>query len=123
MPRIRFTSSVAPASSAPVDPAETNASPSPARNRFSPTVKEESFFTLKAVAGSSAISTTSEASRISTPEGRVFSPQASTARSTSAARPTRMISTPWVLLASKAPCTTAWGALSPPIASTIIFTP
>ena len=41
----------------------------------SPTVREESFFRLNAVAGSSAISTTSVAHLISTPVGSVFSPQ------------------------------------------------
>ena len=121
MPRMRLTTSVAPESSAPVDPAETKASPAPSFSRFNPTVREESGFCLKAMAGSSAISTTSLASLISTPAGRLFWPQASTAFSTSAVRPTRMISTPWFRLASSAPRTISSGALSPPIASTMIF--
>ncbi len=58
MPLIRFTSRVAPASSAPVEPADTKASPPPFFTMFSPTVREESFFSLKAVAGLSHISTT-----------------------------------------------------------------
>ena len=58
MPRMRLTSSVAAASSAPVDPADTKASPSPLFSRFSPTVRDESFFSLNAVAGLSHISTT-----------------------------------------------------------------
>ena len=122
-PRIRLTTKVAPASSAPVEPAETKASPWPSLRRFRPTVREESFFTLKAVAGSSQISTTSLASRISTPLGRVVSPQASTHLRMSAARPTSKMSTPKVLWASNAPWTTAAGALSPPMASTMIFMP
>ena len=121
MPRMRLTTRVAPASRAPVDPAETKASPSPFFKRFSPTVREESFFFLKAVAGSSEISTTSEASRISMPAGSVFSPQASTARRISSPRPTRRMSTPWAFFASRAPRTAASGALSPPMASKMIF--
>ena len=84
-------------------------------------LREESFFILKAVAGSSAISTTSVAPLISTPAGSVFSPQASTARRISSVRPTRRISSPWVRFASSAPWTMAPGALSPPMASTMIF--
>ena len=100
---MRLTTSVAPASRAPVDPAETKASPSPFFSRFRPTVREESFFLLKAVAGSSAISTTSAASRISTPEGRFFSPHCSTAFRISAIRPTRITLVPYSLWAARAP--------------------
>ena len=120
---MRLTTRVAPASRAPVDPAETKASPSPSRSIRRPTVREESFFRLKAVAGSSEISTTSDASRISTPAGRVFPPAASTARRTSAVLPTRITSVPYCSWASSAPWTTARGALSPPMASTMIFIP
>ena len=121
MPRIRFTSSVAPASSAPVEPAETKASPAPSRSSVIPTVREESFVFLNAVAGSSEISTTSDASRISTPERSVVSPLDSITFRISAARPTSRMSTPCSFRAASAPCTTASGALSPPIASMIIF--
>ena len=43
-PRILFTTSVAPESSAPVLPADTRASPSPFFSRFRPTVMLESLF-------------------------------------------------------------------------------
>ena len=123
MPRMRLTTSVAPESRAPVDPAETKASPAPSRRSFNPTVREESGLSLKAMAGSSAISTTSVASLISTPAGRLLTPQASTALRISAVRPTRVSSTPCFRLASRAPRTISSGALSPPMASTMIFMP
>ena len=67
MPRMRFTVSVAPVSSAPVLPAETTASPLPSLSRFSATAMEESFFLRVAVLGSSSIEMTSRASTISMP--------------------------------------------------------
>ena len=74
MPLIRFTKSVAPDSSAPVDPADTKASPSPLFSRFRPTVREESFFSLKAVAGLSHISTTWSAWVMDRPWGSSATP-------------------------------------------------
>ena len=73
-PRMRLTTSVAPESSAPVLPADTKPSASPFFTRFNPTIKEESGFFLKAVAGSSAISTTSVAFCIVIPAGSVGQP-------------------------------------------------
>ncbi len=67
MPRMRLTSRVPALSSAPVLPAETKASPSPFFSMVSPTVIEESFFTLKAVAGSSCMSMTSVALTMDAP--------------------------------------------------------
>ena len=121
MPLIRFATRVAPDSSAPVEPAETKASPSPAFSRFSPTVSEESFFFRKAVAGSSHISTTSLAWDTATPAGRSLMPLSARTLRMSSPLPTRMISTPYSLLAWMAPITGASGALSPPMASTMIF--
>jgi len=46
---------------APVDPADTIPSASPLRTSLAATAIDESFFSLMAVAGSSAISMTSEA--------------------------------------------------------------
>ena len=66
MPRMRLTMRVAPVRSAPVEPAETTASPLPSRRRFRATVMEESFLRLVAVLGSSSMVTTSRASTIST---------------------------------------------------------
>ena len=103
MPRMRLTISVAADNSAPVLPAETKAAPSPFFSRFRPTVREESFLRLKAVAGSSHISTTSVAFTISTPSGRGPVRQARMASS----RPTSTMSAPHWAWASKAPCTTA----------------
>ena len=54
-PRIRFTISVAADRRAPVEPADTTASPSPSRSKDSATVKEESFFSRNAVAGLSSM--------------------------------------------------------------------
>ena len=121
MPLIRLVTRVAPDSRAPVEPAETKASPSPSLSKFRPTVREESFFLRKAVAGSSHISTTSLAWVTATPAGRSLMPLAARVLRMSSPRPTRMISTPYSLLAWMAPITGAWGALSPPIASTMIF--
>ena len=121
MPLMRLMSRVAAPSRAPVDPADTKASPSPFFSRFSPTVREESFFSRKAVAGLSQISTTSEAWAISTPAGRSWMPLSLSTFRISSPRPTRVMSTPYALLAWMAPMTGAWGALSPPMASTMIF--
>ena len=121
MPLIRLVTRVAPDSSAPVDPAETKASPSPSLRRFSPTVREESFFFRKAVAGSSHTSTTSLAWVTATPAGRSLMPLPASTLRISSPLPTRMMSTPYSLLAWMAPITGAWGALSPPMASTMIF--
>ena len=56
-----------------------------------------------------------------TPAGRSLMPLAARVLRMSSPRPTRMISTPYSRLACTAPITGAWGALSPPIASTTIF--
>ena len=92
-------------------------------SRLSPTVREESFFSRKAVAGLSHISTTSLAWAISTPAGSSWMPFSSSTFRMASPRPTRMISTPYSRLAWTAPITGAWGALSPPMASTMIFIP
>ena len=86
----------------------------------SPTVIEESFFTLKAVAGSSCISMTSVALTTEARSGRP--PQAAAAAFTSSSFPTRTISRSLLALAAwRAPLTISPGALSPPMASTMIF--
>ena len=121
MPRTRLTSSVAAESRAPVLPALTKASPLPSFRRLSPTVREESFFSRKAVAGLSQISTTSEAWAISSPAGSSLSPISSSTRRISSPRPTSTTSTPCSRTAASAPLTLEAGALSPPMASTIIF--
>ena len=107
MPRMRLTTRVAPDSSAPVDPAETKASPSPLFSRFRPTVREESFFSRKAVAGLSHISTTSLAWAISTPAGSSLMPLSSRTFRMVSPRPTRITPTPYSRLASTAPITGA----------------
>jgi hypothetical protein len=96
---IRLATRVAPDSRAPVDPAETKASPVPSFSRFSPTVREESFFFRKAVAGSSHISTTSLAWLTATPEGRSLIPLSARVLRISSPLPTRMMSTPYSRLA------------------------
>ena len=83
---------------------------------------EESFFTLKAVAGSSWISMTSVALTTLTRSGSWAQPQSAAAERTSASRPTSTISRSWRFLAAfSAPLTISPGALSPPMASTMIF--
>ena len=121
IPRIRLTSRVAADRMAPVLPAETNASAAPFFSRLRPTVREESFFSLKAVAGLSHISTTSEAWAISTPGGRSSTPSSLSTFRISSPRPTRTTSTPSSRTALSAPRTLETGALSPPMASTMIF--
>ncbi len=59
---MRLTVSVAPVSSAPVEPAETTASPLPSLSRRSATAMDESFLRRVAVLGSSSIVTISRAS-------------------------------------------------------------
>ena len=87
-----------------------------------PTVKEESFFRLKAVAGSSQISTTSVALAISMPLGSSLQPHCCRAFKISSVFPVRTMSTPYFSCAISAPLTGASGAKSPPMASTMIFT-
>ena len=76
---------------------------------------------MKAVAGLSQISTTWSAWAISTPAGSVSMPSSLRQRRMSSPRPTRTTSTPYSFTACSAPRTLHWGALSPPMASTMIF--
>ena len=117
IPWMRFTVSVAPVRSAPVLPAETTASPSPSLSIRSATAMEESFFRLVAVLGSSSMVTVSLASTISTETRSSSSRQARIASFC----PTSVMSTPSSFFALRAPLTISCGALSPPIASTMIF--
>ena len=120
MPRMRRTISVAPVSSAPVEPAETTASPSPSRSMFSATVMDASFLWRVAVLGLSLMVMTSLAGRtVICPFPAA--PQAARHGRTASSRPTSTMSTPNSFCASTAPCTMACGALSPPMASTMIF--
>ena len=114
---MRLTISVAPVSSAPVEPAETTASPFPSRRRFSATVMEESFLRRVAVLGSSSMVTISRASTISNWQISSGFRQ----RSISSFRPTSTTSTPSSFRARSAPFTISPGALSPPMASTMIL--
>ena len=70
MPLMRLVIRVAAESRAPVLPAETMASPTPSRSRFRATVREESFFSRKALEGLSSMLMTWSAWTISTPRGR-----------------------------------------------------
>ena len=121
MPRSRRTISVAPESRAPVFPAETTASPRPSFSRFSATVMEESGLSRQARAGSSSIVTTSEAFTMETPSGRFPRPRVWKQRRISSPLPTSTSSTPVSWWASMAPFTISRGALSPPMASIMIF--
>ena len=121
MPLILLTMSVAPERRAPVEPAEIIASALPSFKSLRATVMEESDFSRVTVAGSSSISTTSEAFAISTPDGRSLYPSSLIDLKISSPFPTRTIFAPNSSCASSAPFTISRGALSPPIASITIF--
>ena len=118
-PRRVRTIRLAPTWSAPVLPAETNASPLPSFSRFRPTTMEESFLVRMALAGSSHISMTSVQLTSSMPSSGMLLSAA--VLRTRASSPTPMSWTPYSLTAAAAPSSTASGALSPPIISTMIF--
>ena len=119
MPRRVRTMRLAPTWSAPVLPAETKASPLPSLSIFRPTTMEESFFVRMALAGSSHISMTSVQFTSSMPSREMLLSAA--VLRTRASSPTPMSWTPYSFTAAAAPSSTARGALSPPIISTIIF--
>lgn len=87
MPRIRLTSSVAAVSSAPVLPAEMNASPPPCASILAPSTSEEFGCCFTTAAGSQCMSTTSSALASSTPSGSVSQPGPSCWPRISAPRP------------------------------------
>lgn len=118
-PGSRLAISVAPVSRAPVEPALTSASPSPAASSRSATTIDESFLCRTAEVGSSHISMVSAACftvmpAISMPFSRAQAPIFSSS-------PTAMISTPSSFTAAAAPSNSSFGALSPPMASKMIF--
>ena len=119
MPRRVRTMRLAPTWSAPVLPAETKASPFPSLSIFRPTTMEESFFVRMALAGSSHISMTSVQFTSSMPSREMLLSAA--VLRTRASSPTPMSWTPYSFTAAAAPSSTARGALSPPIISTMIF--
>ena len=121
MPWIRLVMRVAPVSSAPVEPADTMASPPPFFSSVSPTPIEVSFFRRNTVAGSSHISTVSAVGMMAAPSGSSVRPQARTASRMAASSPVNTMSTPKRFCACSAPLTISCGALSPPMASTMIF--
>ena len=114
------TMRLAPTCSAPVEPAETKASPLPSASMRRPTTMLESFLARTALAGSSHISMTSVAFTISMffismafsfTQAAIFS-----------ASPTARISTSGqAAVAATAPFRISAGALSPPMASRMIF--
>ena len=114
MPGMRLAVSVAPVSRAPVLPADTTASPSPARSILSATAMLESFLRRVAVLGSSSMVMTSRASTMSA----FASP---TRGSILSFWPMSVTSTPSSLAALSAPRTGELGALSPPMASISIL--
>ena len=116
-PLIRLTRKVAPIIRAPVLPALTKASPSPAARRRSPSAIEQFFFSLRMLLGSSSIPMTSGASKMAIPSREM--PFSCATRRISSSRPTRATSTLYSSWASAAPLITSSGALSPPNASTI----
>ena len=121
MPRMRLVIRVAPASKAPVDPAETRASALPSRSRVRPTPMEVSFLCRNTLEGSSHISTVSVVWTISIPRGMVSWPQSRSARRMASVSPVSSTSTPQCSMPSRAPFTISSGALSPPMASMMIF--
>ena len=121
MPWMRLVMRVAPVSKAPVEPADTKASPPPSRSMVSPTPIEVSFFRLNTVAGSSHISTVCEDAAISIPAGSSRRPHCFKASRIAVSSPVSTMSTPQRFCPASAPFTISRGALSPPMASRIIF--
>ena len=107
--------------SAPVDPAETKASASPFLSMVKPRIMLESFFWRAALTGSSSIVMTSGQSMSSNGARSMESSAAAFFRVS--AGPSRAMVMPWPnsCAACAAPCSTAFGALSPPMASSKIF--
>ena len=121
MPWMRLVMRVAPVSSAPVEPADTMASPPPFFSSVRPTPMDVSFFRRNTVAGSSHISTVSVVGITAAPSGRAVRPHALTASRMAASSPVNTMSAPKRFCACSAPLTISSGALSPPMASTMIF--
>ena len=107
---------------APVFPAEMNACARPSRCSFRPTGIDERGLARIAASGLSAMAITSGASTTCT--RWCAPPPFASSASTSRARPTSRISADAgsVSTASSAPATGAWGAKSPPMASSAIRT-
>ena len=106
-----------PTRTAPVLPADTNASHVPSLTIFIPFTIEESFLERIAATGGSAVSITSVAFTISTCScGNVYF--ASSVRMTSSLPTRNTLIFLLSITASAAPFITSVGALSPPIAST-----
>ena len=122
MPWIRLVMRVAPVSSAPVEPADTTASAAPSRSSVRATPMELSFFRRNTVAGSSHISTVSVVGWMVTPWGRADAPHRAAALRMAASSPVRVMLQPKRAWALRAPLTISSGALSPPMASMMIFT-
>ena len=119
MPFILFTINVAPTTSAPVEPAETKASPSTSASIFMPTAIEQSFLPLITSVGSSHISITVSACLIC--KAVISSPFSCAHFFIFSSSPTRVTSTPKSFCASIEPFMTSRGALSPPKASITMF--
>ena len=116
-PGIRPIIACDPTNMAPVLPAETKASASPALTRFIATTMDESFFLRIAFTGCSAVSITSVAPITSILLWSYV--YLLNSASTASLIPTSLTVTHSLLLtASTTPLTIAAGALSPPIAST-----
>ena len=114
------TMRLAPTCSAPVEPADTKASPFPSASIRRPTTMLESFFARTALAGSSHISMVSVAFTISM--FFISMPFSFTQAAIFSASPTARISTSGQsAVAAAAPFKIAAGALSPPMASRMIF--
>ena len=111
--------SLAVAITAPVLPAETSALASPLFTASAAILNELLFFFLIGAIAESSIVITSSAFKI----GRRLSAFNLTSCCFNfSSCPTRSVCTPYFLKASTAPITSAVGALSPPIASSAIFT-
>jgi hypothetical protein len=121
MPRSTPMTNMAIAIAAPVLPAETNAAALPSRTASAATRSEESRLRRRASDGLSAMPTTWEACRISSPS--VLAPRRAISDSIEAWSPTRITEAPNSRTAAMAPSTTTAGPWSPPMASTAIFMP
>ncbi len=117
IPSRRPTSKSPAAINAPVLPAVTTASTWPVRNRLAATTREDCFLRRTARLGLSRSEITSVASAIST---RPANPVPASRGARTVSGPTSTTVKSFSRTASNAPATIAWGAWSPPSASTAI---
>ena len=115
------TRRLVPTCSAPVEPAETKASPSPFFSMVRPLTMLESVLWRTALTGSSCMVISSLQSTMAKGERSMLCCFAQASSLSLSPSSVRVIPSPNSFTASAAPCNTHSGALSPPMASTKMF--